>query len=774
MPKFTVYRNHSPSYYKRCMKSILTPVDVVKTPGFSLGLLHTTTLYPTNDIHRYRIRTVLASRVERKVIRSLANTPDIESIWPRQSIPSKNHSSHSRLLKHGIKVKKITQTPSQTNPKFMSISQIPKTFSEDARLRPNKVNKSLENHGIQYLPGLQEENQVGVTDDASPDCRELLESPQDDTGVKRNNKSMDDQYNLEASKALPTIWVPLRMNNSPEIRRASTGLHCKKGVPKQIEKVSVKEAMRDRDWVMKARGQLIKDLHFHMNWSNGLTVHAPKEAGFTYKYYLGSGNNSKLVKQLMSARWWWVRVTEEEKDQANLIWTQWKEWSVITNLPCLGDIHPEVEATCRFSIFSKTKYHPVNINNLPIHPRPVDVSPLGYELITKSSSFTHMVARHSYLTPEIKIHNKIEHNYHLSNKKALYYNLVRYYKALGTDPFEYIPLTFHVKTGETDPAFAQFEEKFCEYDREVDENGKRFANIWIIKPGENTNRGNGITVVSSIAQVREELKNNPCPSTGQHTYIIQKYIERPYLINKRKFDIRCYAMITCVNGTLQGYFYQEGYLRTSSKNFSLCNNNKYVHLTNDAVQKNSDDYGRYEKANKMSYVDFQRYLDNHQSNKVNFAAEVLPAIRKIVKDSIQAVFLRIDTNKRGHTFEVFGYDFILDCNLKPWLLEVNTNPCLELSSPHLARIIPAMLDNSLRLALDPLFPEPQNNKRLCTEGLPENKYELIFHSNTDGNEIMRTLEGMKKLKEFNEIDCDLLEMVNEESEEHPESEEVLC
>ena len=46
---------------------------------------------------------------------------------------------------------------------------------------------------------------------------------------------------------------------------------------------------------------------------------------------------------------------------------------------------------------------------------------------------------------------------------------------------------------------------------------------------------------------------------------------------------------------------------------------------------------------------------------------------------------------------------MIDENFKPWLLEVNTNPCLELSAPHLARIIPSMLENAFRIALDPVF-----------------------------------------------------------------------
>lgn len=36
-----------------------------------------------------------------------------------------------------------------------------------------------------------------------------------------------------------------------------------------------------------------------------------------------------------------------------------------------------------------------------------------------------------------------------------------------------------------------------------------------------------------------------------------------------------------------------------------------IHLTNDAVQKNSADYGKYEPGNKLSYNEFQLYLDKH-------------------------------------------------------------------------------------------------------------------------------------------------------------------
>lgn len=41
-------------------------------------------------------------------------------------------------------------------------------------------------------------------------------------------------------------------------------------------------------------------------------------------------------------------------------------------------------------------------------------------------------------------------------------------------------------------------------------------------------------------------------------------------------------------------------------------------------------------------------------------------------------------------------DFMIDEGLKPWLIEINTNPCLELSSPLLMKIIPELIEQTFR------------------------------------------------------------------------------
>jgi len=46
-----------------------------------------------------------------------------------------------------------------------------------------------------------------------------------------------------------------------------------------------------------------------------------------------------------------------------------------------------------------------------------------------------------------KRHNHMDKNFHLSNKKALFYNFKSYCESINEDPFQYIPLTFHIING---------------------------------------------------------------------------------------------------------------------------------------------------------------------------------------------------------------------------------------------------------------------------------------------------------------------------------------
>ncbi|OMJ87511.1 hypothetical protein SteCoe_10765 [Stentor coeruleus] len=486
----------------------------------------------------------------------------------------------------------------------------------------------------------------------------------------------------------------------------------------------------EKEWMSKAREEIIRLLPLLINNSNNVAIVPSQNPN--YIYFLGKGNNSELVKRIFTSRPWWTQADEETFPNVNLAWTQILNTKFIQTIP-LADINKKPSASAD-QTFDKSSLDNYN---------------LGYGLISKSLSYQTYGNKKVFASASIRMHNRLEFNFNLADKKYLYINMKRYYSAIGENVFDYLPLTFHIESIDDESGFSDFTKVFEVFKT------KKMMNLWIVKPGENCNRGNGIFLCNNIEQIRNELKSNPFPKTGDHTFVIQKYIEKPFLINRRKFDIRLYCLVTSINGIIQAYYYQDGYIRTSCKEYNpKILDNKFIHLTNDAVQKKSEDYGKYEYANKLSYSEFQRYLDGHRPKiYMNFFNDIVPKMKKIVKDTISAVFKKLDFRKRAHSFEVFGYDFLLDEHLKPWLIEVNTNPCLELSSGLLASIIPNMLENAFRIAVDPLFPQPVGARRTMSayyfnESHLENKFELIFHELYDGVNLMELLEQRRTLQDF--------------------------
>ena len=102
----------------------------------------------------------------------------------------------------------------------------------------------------------------------------------------------------------------------------------------------------------------------------------------------------------------------------------------------------------------------------------------------------------------------------------------------------------------------------------LDKKKTKKPNVWIMKPGEFSNRGQGISCSSKIEDIRKRVAKcksaNTTNGTKQSSLIIQSYIANPLLYNYRKFDIRVFMMVTSHNGKVRGYWYQEGYIRTSS------------------------------------------------------------------------------------------------------------------------------------------------------------------------------------------------------------------
>ena len=146
-----------------------------------------------------------------------------------------------------------------------------------------------------------------------------------------------------------------------------------------------------------------------------------------------------------------------------------------------------------------------------------------------------------------------------------------------------------------------------------------------------------------------------------------------------------------------------------------------------------------------------------------FFDRILPRMKEITLDAVKATYFSLDKTRKENNFELFGLDFMIDSYFQPWLIQINTNPCLETSCPLLNQLIPELLDQTLRIGLDTSFPPPDEwpcGRKIWTPDslLEKNKFELIFDESMDGKEVEAILGeqvelnvNMGKVEEQSEI-----------------------
>jgi len=270
---------------------------------------------------------------------------------------------------------------------------------------------------------------------------------------------------------------------------------------------------------------------------------------------------------------------------------------------------------------------------------------------------------------DMQVLNHFPTYYELCRKDYMAKNIKKYKKQLikenkNPDVLDFLPLTF-VLPGD----MSVFLEEF-----------KKWPNsLWILKPS-NRSQGQGIVLVNKINKVKKlsfatkTLTENNTTYTINETYVISKYLENPLLVSDKKFDMRIYALVTSYH-PLKVWLFRHGFCRFCNEKFSIDVSdidNIFVHLTNVAIQK------KYEKYNsshggKWSLKNLKLYLEMiYGYDKAN---NCFTDIKNIIINSLKAVQSVMHSDK--HCYECYGYDVLIDSNLKPWLIEVNASPSLS-------------------------------------------------------------------------------------------------
>ena len=406
---------------------------------------------------------------------------------------------------------------------------------------------------------------------------------------------------------------------------------------------------------------------------------------------------------------------------------------------------------------------------------------------------------------KLKMINLFEKNYEIGNKKNMFINLISYCNSIGYNIFDVVPFTIiisntknlgfsfsalkelidfipktnnlknNIMTNRKYNEHFWFDKNYQDINNQYIYFNKNFIsekNYWILKPpdlyqGKCIEIGNNYDDIfkkckkmfrgvdkTNIPEIDEEEYSDNYDADysdenddidekkGTKFYccndiIVQKYLDNPLLYQKRKFDIRCFVLL---DSNLNVYFCREGHLKGCSEYYNLDNTNKFIHITNYSFQKNSSNFEKFEIGNEISYSDFKKFMKKEGIPLEKFG-KMIEHMKFLIQLSLKAVSKKLIKISPVLCFEIFGYDFIVDNEFRPWILEINDNPGLCISSPVIEKIIPRMLDDAFRLTIDMVFNTKYSPE--CFDSKKRYKSKFKLDGFTDNENIFEFLCNLK-------------------------------
>jgi Tubulin-tyrosine ligase family len=193
--------------------------------------------------------------------------------------------------------------------------------------------------------------------------------------------------------------------------------------------------------------------------------------------------------------------------------------------------------------------------------------------------------------------------------------------------------------------------------------------------------------------------------------VIQSYIRDPLCLDGYKFDLRLYVLVTSFK-PLEAFIHTEGFTRIRTKKFSLDPadlKNNFIHLTNSSIQMqnhqgpSSDNPSRDEDGTRDSGGSKIALKGPYglwvRLEKRGFD---IRAVRRNISQLIVKSLVIVGDKVRHQpcSFEVFGYDVLIDSDLKCWLLKVNSSPSPARENVLDVRVKNIILNDTIQL-IDP-------------------------------------------------------------------------
>eukprot|EP00427_Karlodinium_veneficum_P013428 CAMPEP_0169066696 /NCGR_PEP_ID=MMETSP1015-20121227/3099_1 /TAXON_ID=342587 /ORGANISM="Karlodinium micrum, Strain CCMP2283" /LENGTH=777 /DNA_ID=CAMNT_0009125403 /DNA_START=114 /DNA_END=2448 /DNA_ORIENTATION=- len=242
----------------------------------------------------------------------------------------------------------------------------------------------------------------------------------------------------------------------------------------------------------------------------------------------------------------------------------------------------------------------------------------------------------------------------LTRKDRLWENFNAIKQAFGGDTFDFVPESY-VLPDQVDQFLDCYE---------------RSNYTWIVKPNASS-QGKGIFLLRDL----KELPLEECS-------VVSRYIDNPLLIQGLKFDLRIYVLVTSYTPLrdafrLQSLQYGNQALQDAYRHLTNYSVNKTAHNFVENQELHSDNVGH-----KWSLSALNKHLKCVGVDCDLMWARIMDLIVKTLLTVEPPIAFKTRQNcVHNNCFEIYGFDVMVDNQLKPWLLEVNLSPSMQADSP---------------------------------------------------------------------------------------------
>jgi len=278
--------------------------------------------------------------------------------------------------------------------------------------------------------------------------------------------------------------------------------------------------------------------------------------------------------------------------------------------------------------------------------------------------------------------NHLPGTYCMLSKKELYKNILDLQGKHGEENYNFVPKQYNLPHDKDSFIKAFHERNNLVVDDPRVQKDKDFGKRWLIK----SQAHRGVSFFTGLDQLGSIMHNET---------MVAQCIE-PLLIDGHKFDMGIHVAITSLD-PMRIYIYDNAVIRICKLPYpdNLNGNSdkqSYVVVDynppweNNALKEYYDEVPTPKKEGTNHFEVLKKHMDSQGISGAEFEKTIRQDIVRLILGSRPHILRGLKYNRRlnptanfqpEHFFELFRFDFVVDSNGKPWLMEVNLSPNLK-------------------------------------------------------------------------------------------------